>query len=242
MTERKLEMERSARATKAKLPELKITPFEGTPVDWIQFENMFRSQVDRQPMSDAEKFGYLLEIVSPNVREKISNLKPGTEGYKKAWERLKCEYGQTKVVVNCHIEEIINLSPVKGINYENVQTFYEQLSKNVDALQTLGESEMLKGFVLVTLNKLPQVKPDIVRTDDNWENWAMEDLLGAMQKWLRRNKVEEPPKRQEEKKGRKERSWYTGGRSGDGDNKDRVKGKPKPHCLYCDKDHWGGVL
>ncbi len=182
MTERKLEMERSARATKAKLPELKITPFEGTPVDWIRFENMFRSQVDRQPMSDEEKFGYLLEIVSPKVREKMSNLKPGTEGYKKAWEWLKCEYGQTKVVVNCHIEEIINLSPVKGINYENVQTFYEQLSKNVDALQTLRESEMLKGFVLATLNKLPQVKPDIVRTDDNWENWAMEDLLGAMQK------------------------------------------------------------
>ncbi len=220
MTERKLEIERSAGATKAKLPELKIPPFEGTPVDWIRFENMFRSQVDRQPMSDEEKFGYLLEMVSPKVREKISNLKPGTEGYKKAWERLKCEYGQTKVV-------------------ENVQTFYEQLSKNVDALQTLGESEMLKGFVLATLNKLPQVNPDIVRTDNNWENWAMEDLLGAMQKWLRRNKVEEPPKRQEEKKGRKERSWYTVGRSGDEDNKDRVKRKPKPHCLYCDKEHWG---
>ncbi len=56
---------------------------------------------------------------------------------------------------------------------------------------------------------------------------------------MRRNKVEEPPKRQEEKKERKERSWYTVGRSGDGDNKDRVKGKPKPHCLYCGKEHWG---
>ncbi len=149
-------------------------------------------------------------MVSPKIREKISNLKPGTEGYKKAWERLKCEYGQTKVVVNCHIEEILNLSPVKEINYENVQTFYEQLSKNVDALQTLGESEMLKGFVLATLNKLSQVKPDIIRTDDNWENWAMEDLLGAMQKWLRRNKVEEPPKRQEEKKGRKKEAGTLG--------------------------------
>ena len=103
MTERKLEMERSSRATKAKLSELKITPFEGTSVDWIRFENMFWSQVDRQPVSDEEKFGYLLERVSQKIREKISNLKPGTEGYKKAWERLKSEYGQAKVVVNCHI-------------------------------------------------------------------------------------------------------------------------------------------
>ena len=35
--------------------------------------------------------------------------------------------------------------------------FYEQLFENFDALQTLGESDMFKGFVLTTLNKLPQI-------------------------------------------------------------------------------------
>ena len=74
MTERKLEMERAAQTTKAKLPKLKITPFYGTSTDWIRFENMFLTQVDRQPISDEEKFGYLLEIVSPKVRSKISNI------------------------------------------------------------------------------------------------------------------------------------------------------------------------
>ena len=38
---------------------------------------------------------------------------------------------------------------------------------------------MLKGFVLTTLNKLPQVKPDLVRVD----------LLMAIQKWLKRNNL-----------------------------------------------------
>ena len=51
MTERKLEMERAAQSTKAKLPKLKITSFEGTSTDWIRFENMFLTQVDRQPIS-----------------------------------------------------------------------------------------------------------------------------------------------------------------------------------------------
>ena len=47
MTERKLEMERAAQTTnKAKLPKLKITPFEGTSTDWIRFENIFLTQVD----------------------------------------------------------------------------------------------------------------------------------------------------------------------------------------------------
>ena len=57
ITKRKLEMEKAARATKPKLPELKIAPFVGNATDWIRFENMFLSQVDRQPISDEEKFG-----------------------------------------------------------------------------------------------------------------------------------------------------------------------------------------
>ena len=60
----------------------------------------FLTQVDRQPISDEEKFAYLVEIVSPKVRSKISNIKPSSEGYKRAWGRLKNEYGQTKVVIN----------------------------------------------------------------------------------------------------------------------------------------------
>ena len=43
---------------------------------------------------------------------------------------------------------------------------------------------------MTTLNKLPQVKPDLVTVDESWEEWSMEDLINALQKWLRRNHVE----------------------------------------------------
>lgn len=145
---------------------------------------MFLPQVDWQPISDVEKFDYLLKLPH-KVRDKISNLKPSSDGYKKSWEK------------------------VKGVNYEKVQTFYEQLSKNFDALESLGESGMLKGFVLTTLNKLPQVKSDLVRSDDNWEDWGVEYLIKSLQKWLKRNRSEDIPKKHDDKKDRKERNWYT---------------------------------
>jgi hypothetical protein len=72
MTEKKLKMEKAARSTLAKLPKLKITQFNGTTVDWVRFDNMFITQVDSKPISDEEKFGYLLEMVSIKVRDKIS--------------------------------------------------------------------------------------------------------------------------------------------------------------------------
>jgi hypothetical protein len=71
MTQEKMEIEKSARGTTAKLPKLKITPFKGTATDWLRFENIFLTQVHGKPITDEEKFGYLLEMVCPKVRDKI---------------------------------------------------------------------------------------------------------------------------------------------------------------------------
>ena len=143
--------------THPKIPKLRITTFKGTSSDWVRFENTFVTQVHSQPVPDEEKFGYSLEMVAPKVRGKISNLKPGTLGYKTAWERLQKEYRQTKLVVNANMDKIINLTLVKGNSFEKVREFYEVLSKNYNALQTLGEADTLRGFVMTTLKKLPQV-------------------------------------------------------------------------------------
>jgi hypothetical protein len=109
-------MEKEAKASTSKLPELKISPFIGTSADWIRFENMFASQVDSKSISDAEKFGYLLELVNPNVRGRLSNLKPASEGYKTAWEKLKMEYGHNKLVIAAHMEEIT----IRYVNFMKV--------------------------------------------------------------------------------------------------------------------------
>ena len=73
MAEKKLVMETAAKATHTKLPKLRITPFKGTSSDWVRFENMFVRQVHSRPVSGEKQFGYLLEMVVPKVRERISN-------------------------------------------------------------------------------------------------------------------------------------------------------------------------
>ena len=75
---------------------------------------------------------------------------------------------------------------MRGTNYAQIHEFYEKVSKNFDALLTLGEAEMLRGFVMMTLNELPHVKPDLVHTDDNWESWDMEAFIDGLKKWLKR--------------------------------------------------------
>ena len=63
--------------------------------------------------------------------------------------------------MNVHMDSF----PVKGSNYFRVQEFYEKLSRYYDALQTLEEGKKLQGFVMTMLNKLPHIKPDLVRVN-----------------------------------------------------------------------------
>ena len=90
---------------------------------------------------------------------------------------------------------------------EKVQEFYDKLTRSYDALETLGESEMLKGFVLTTLNKLPHIKPDIVRIDDSWEEWGIKDLIDNIHTWLKRNKTEDSPE-PERSFTKREKHWF----------------------------------
>ena len=130
---------------------MKLTPFKGSAIDWVQFENMFLSQVHNKDFSDEEKFTFLSELATPKIRDQIGNLKPDTLGYNTAWQRLKREYGETKHVINSHMSQIINLPLTKGTSVGKVQEFYDKLIRSYDALETLGEYEMLKRNYL-TLN------------------------------------------------------------------------------------------
>ena len=143
------------------------------------------------------------------MRGWLSNLRPGTEAYKTAWERLKVEYGHSKLVIAAHMEEIIKLQTVKGRNYDEVCEFYETLCKKYDTLQTLGEDSMVKVLVVSTKRKLLQVKPDLTRIDDDWEDWGIKSLLLAIQEWFKRNKLEKMPSKKHKSPRRRKQTWLT---------------------------------
>ena len=71
------------------------------------------------------------------------------------------------------------------------------------------------------INKLPHVKPDLVRIDDGWEEWKMGNLIDSLQKWLRRNKVEDSnTKQRSDPRRKRENSLFTQ-RKDNENNKDK---------------------
>ena len=92
--------------------------------------------------------------------------------------------------------------------------------------QCIGEAQMLRGFVMSTLNKVPQVRLDIVQTDEYWENWDMESLINNLQQWLKRHKVDDAPGDSGGVRPKREKHWYD-------------KEKRDPVCIFCEGKHWG---
>ena len=52
-----------------------------------------------------------------------------------------------------------------------VHEFFEKLKINVDALDTMGELRDIKGYVRLTLEKIPGNRIDRVRLEEDWQKW-----------------------------------------------------------------------
>eukprot|EP00795_Rhopilema_esculentum_P012568 gene12568-3267_t len=147
-----------------------------------------------------------------------------------ALQLLKGEYGQEKTVLAAHTREIIELQAVKGIKYFRIKEFYDILRINYEALKAMGGHIQVEGLVLSTLSKLPEIKADITRNDNDWEKWASEDLLRELRNWLKRNEIDDEfiVKRRDDKRGdfsRQRESFMTTEQRG-------------PRCFYCPSKHW----
>ena len=58
----------------SKLPELKITKFNGKPCNWLTFWNTFEAEIDKSDLAPTTKFAYLKEMLEPNIRKEVDGL------------------------------------------------------------------------------------------------------------------------------------------------------------------------
>ena len=211
----------------AKLPKLQITRFNGTHTDWLRFWNQFKAEIDSADVPQITKFSYLKELLEPWVRTTVDGLPFTIEGYERAKSILKTNYGKVSEIVNAYVNNVMSLPAIHGANPNKIMEFYQKLSPNLQALETMGKLKEINGYVRMTLDKLEGIKGDLVRTDDNWQEWDFPKLLEALRKWTERNPPKLEDKYQQEKptlpKPPRSRTYQA--------NQQDPRRKP---CIYCD--------
>ena len=51
----------------------------------------------------------------------------------------------------------------------------------------MGKEKDIRGYVSLTLDKLPGIRADLVRLDDNLQEWGFPRLIEALRKWCERS-------------------------------------------------------
>ena len=70
---------------------------------------MFTSQIESQPISNLDKFSYLMELIGQKPMEIIGNIPMNDDGYIRAWELLQEEYEREQSVIAANTSDILKL-------------------------------------------------------------------------------------------------------------------------------------
>ena len=159
-------------------------------MDWPRFWGQFSENIDKTSVAPITKFTYLRELVTPQVSRTIEALPFTAEGYNRAKSILKEKFGKDSEIIKAYTKEILELPTLTGTNPKAISDFSEKLTYCVQALQTLNKLEQVNGATLMTLDKLPGIRGDLVRTDPEWEKWDFAKLSEAIRLWTRRNPVD----------------------------------------------------
>ena len=212
----------------AKLPKLEISKFEGSYMDWPRFWGQFTEAIDKSNLAPITKFTYLCEHLDPKVKRVVEALPFTAEGYNRAKSILQDRFGKESEIVKSYIKEIMDLPHVTSASPNKISEFSEKLSYCVQALDTMKKLDQVAGNVSMTLDKLPGIRGDLVRTDPDWESWDFVKLTEALRQWVRRNPVDKAADREREENNRKrERNRLFQAR--------RKEYKPKG-CVYCEDE------
>ena len=120
----------------------------------------------------------------------IDGLPFTSEDYSRAKSILARKYRNPSEVANAHIHSIMALPTINNTNPYKIHDLYENLIAHINTLDTMVKLKEIKGYMRFPLDKLCGIRADLVRTDDNWQNSRLNELIEAMRKWTERNPIE----------------------------------------------------
>ena len=102
-----------AHSTKAKLPKLSLKKFDVDLTKWMTFWDTFELAVHKNPtLSSIDKFNYLNLLLESATAETIGGLTLTSANYEEAVATLKRRSGNKQLIVNYHIDLLLNLEAI----------------------------------------------------------------------------------------------------------------------------------
>ena len=142
-----------------KLPKLLLKRFNGELTKWTTVWDSFDSAVHGKPsLTNVDKFNYLNSLLESVASDAISGLTPTSANYEEAVGMFKKRFGNKQVIVNRHMDILLNLDAVTSQHdLKGLRKLYNVVESNVRGLRALGVQSSSYGGLLtpVLISKLP---------------------------------------------------------------------------------------
>lgn len=121
-----------------RLPKLELKQFDGNPLQWVSFINLFDSSVHKNAsISNVAKFQYLLSVVSGEPSSLIKSLNITTANYLVAYQLLRERYHNTRRLITLHLNQIMDLPDISSGSIRNLRNFINLYYEHSEALKAL---------------------------------------------------------------------------------------------------------
>ena len=134
-------------------------------------------------------------------------------------------------MINAHGQALVNLQTISGTNPNRMHEFWETLITHIQPLEILGKLKEINGYVRSTLGKFPGIRSDLVRLDDNWQEWEFHEVIEALRKWTERNPVQNERRGEYINPKEKIKTYMA-----------RQEGPPQATCVYCNQEDHKGIV
>ncbi|XP_011410528.1 PREDICTED: uncharacterized protein LOC100633078 [Amphimedon queenslandica] len=171
-------------ATRIKLPELTLTPFDGDYTKWKTFWDSFESAIhNRRDLSDIDKFTYLRSLLIRSAKEAVAGLSLTSSNYQEAIDILKKRFGDESQIITKHMEAFTGLEAVTdNQNLSALRRLYDKVEIHVRGLRSLGIAHSAYGALLTPLlmRKLPQELRVLISRKMSGKEWEFNPILAAL--------------------------------------------------------------
>ncbi|KAI1699994.1 gag protein [Ditylenchus destructor] len=119
------------------LPRMKPPTFDGNPIQWPAFWDIFEASVHNKQISGAEKLSYLLTSLYGEAKQGVSGYQISNDNYPIIVDLLKRRYGNKQAIAESLQAELIAL-PKAGENVhalKNLSESIERICRQLSAMQ-----------------------------------------------------------------------------------------------------------
>ena len=131
-------------------------------------------------LSNVDKFNYLNSYLESTAAESVAGLTLTSANYEEAVSTLKRRFGNTQLIVDRHMDALLNLTSVTSHHdLRGLRRLYDSVEANIRGLRALGVASESYGGLLtsILMNKLPPEIRLIISRDLTEDRWDMEKVM-----------------------------------------------------------------